>query len=30
LLTDLEVADLSVEEAPLEVVIDQAYREGVE
>ncbi|MGC4938348.1 ABC transporter ATP-binding protein [Kribbella sp. DT2] len=30
LLTDLDVADLSVEEAPLEVVIDQAYREGVE
>jgi ABC-2 type transport system ATP-binding protein len=30
LLTDLEVADLSVEEAPLEAVIDQAYREGVE
>jgi ABC-type uncharacterized transport system ATPase subunit len=30
LLTDLEVADLSVEEAPLEVVINQAYREGVE
>jgi ABC-type uncharacterized transport system ATPase subunit len=30
LLTELDVADLSVEEAPLEVVIDQAYREGVE
>jgi ABC-type uncharacterized transport system ATPase subunit len=29
LLTELDVADLSVEEAPLEAVIDQAYREGV-
>jgi ABC-2 type transport system ATP-binding protein len=29
LLTDLDVADLSVEEAPLDVVIDRAYREGV-
>jgi ABC-2 type transport system ATP-binding protein len=29
LLTDLEVVDLAVEEAPLEVVIDRAYREGV-
>jgi ABC-type uncharacterized transport system ATPase subunit len=29
LLTDLDVADLAVEEPPLEVVIDRAYREGV-
>lgn len=29
LLTDFEVADLAVEEPPLEVVIDRAYREGV-
>lgn len=29
LLTDLAVADLAVEEPPLEVVIDRAYREGV-
>jgi ABC-2 type transport system ATP-binding protein len=29
LLTDLDVADLAVEEPPLEVVIDKAYREGV-
>jgi ABC-2 type transport system ATP-binding protein len=29
LLTDLDVVDLSVEEAPLDVVIDRAYREGV-
>jgi ABC-2 type transport system ATP-binding protein len=29
LLTDLGVADLAVEEPPLEVVIDRAYREGV-
>jgi ABC-type uncharacterized transport system ATPase subunit len=29
LLTDVDVADLAVEEAPLEVVIDRAYREGV-
>ncbi|TCO47010.1 ABC-2 type transport system ATP-binding protein [Kribbella antiqua] len=29
LLTELEVADLAVEEAPLEAVIDRAYREGV-
>jgi ABC-2 type transport system ATP-binding protein len=29
LLTDLDIADLTVEEAPLEVVIDTAYREGV-
>ncbi|NYH89144.1 ABC transporter ATP-binding protein [Actinopolymorpha rutila] len=29
LLTELDVADLAVEEAPLEVVIDRAYREGV-
>jgi ABC-2 type transport system ATP-binding protein len=29
LLTELDVADLSVEEPPLEVVIDRAYREGV-
>ena len=29
LLTELDVADLSVEEPPLEVVIDKAYREGV-
>jgi ABC-type uncharacterized transport system ATPase subunit len=29
LLTDLDVADLAVEEAPLDVVIDRAYREGV-
>lgn len=29
LLTDLDVVDLAVEEAPLEVVIDRAYREGI-
>ncbi|MFC7622974.1 ATP-binding cassette domain-containing protein [Microlunatus sp. GCM10028923] len=29
LLTELDVADLAVEEAPLEAVIDRAYREGV-
>ena len=29
LLTELDVADLAVEEPPLEVVIDKAYREGV-
>ncbi|WP_433019554.1 ABC transporter ATP-binding protein [Kribbella sp. CA-294648] len=29
LLTDLDVVDLSVEEAPLDLVIDRAYREGV-
>ena len=29
LLTELDIADLSVEEAPLDVVIDRAYREGV-
>jgi ABC-type uncharacterized transport system ATPase subunit len=29
LLTELDVADLAVEEPPLEAVIDRAYREGV-
>jgi ABC-type uncharacterized transport system ATPase subunit len=29
LLTDLDVADLAVEEPPLDFVIDRAYREGV-
>jgi ABC-type uncharacterized transport system ATPase subunit len=29
LLAELPVADLAVEEAPLESVIDRAYREGV-